>query len=56
VKEDENLVYGMAILGGVGDLNGKSVREAAKHPLVSGTWKYCTFLSGGTSIRLRGFA
>src|SRR5271170_959332 len=40
VKEDENHVYGVAILGGVGDLNGKSIREAAKHPLVSETWKY----------------
>lgn len=42
---DQNQVYGVAILSGVGDLNGKPVREAAKHPLVSGTWKYCIFLS-----------
>ena len=34
-------MYWVAILGGGGDLNGKSVREAAKHPLVSGTLKYC---------------
>jgi hypothetical protein len=41
MKEDESHVYWVAILGDGGDLNGKSVREAAKHPLVSGTLKYC---------------